>query len=84
MAQDNTPNKEFEKETTRLETFSDGVFAIAITLLVLELIQFLHSQTDEGLLKTLRRSLGILPGFCHGFFNHTGLLDKSSSYFLPI
>jgi len=26
-----------EKETTRVEAFSDGVFAIAITLLILEI-----------------------------------------------
>jgi uncharacterized membrane protein len=38
------------KESSRVELFSDGVFAIAITLLVLDLIQILHSKSDEDLI----------------------------------
>lgn len=67
MVQDKTSRKQFEKETTRLEAFSDGIFAIAITLLVLELIQFLHSQTDDGLLKLLFNHWESYLAFVMGF-----------------
>jgi uncharacterized membrane protein len=54
-------------ETTRLEAFSDGVFSIAITLLVLELIQFLHPQNGEGLLKSFLLNWQPFLAFIIGF-----------------
>lgn len=56
-----------EKETTRIEAFSDGVFAIAITLLILELINFLHSQNEDGLLKLLTNHWESYLAFVIGF-----------------
>ncbi|HZV70299.1 MAG TPA: TMEM175 family protein [Saprospiraceae bacterium] len=55
------------KETTRLETFSDGVFAIAITLLVLDLITTLHPESDEGLITTLLHHWRTFMAFTIGF-----------------
>jgi uncharacterized membrane protein len=56
------------KETFRLETFSDAVFAIAITLLVLELIQILHPQNGEAMLQSYIHHWEPFLAFLIGFF----------------
>ncbi len=57
-----------EKETTRLEAFSDGVFAIAITLLILD-IKVPH-ELPEGvsLFQALLRQWPTLVAFLTSFF----------------
>ena len=55
------------KETTRIEAFSDGVFSIAITLLIIELVGVLHSKDEEGLVKLLLHHWQSLFAFLVGF-----------------
>src|SRR6516165_12547933 len=59
-----------EKETGRLEAFSDGVFAIAITLLVLELkvpslspSSFTSGALARGLLQQWPSYIGLVTSF---------------------
>jgi uncharacterized membrane protein len=60
-------NEHTAKEASRIEAFSDGVFAIAITLLVLELIGILQPHTDAPLLKTFIRHWQSFFAFSIGF-----------------
>lgn len=76
------PGENGQKETARLETFSDGVFAIAITLLVLELISMLHPQSGESLLNTYFHHWEPFLAFLSGFLtimvcwiNHKHVFD---------
>jgi uncharacterized membrane protein len=55
-------------ETGRLIAFSEGVFAISITLLVLDLVGILHIEMHEGLLKTFLSRWESLLAFFIGFY----------------
>ena len=55
------------KELARLETFSDGVFAIAITLLILEVIQTLHTGNGLPLKRLLLENWKSIFVFLIGF-----------------
>src|SRR2546423_4555856 len=56
-----------KKEPSRVELFSDAVFAIAITLLVLELIQILHAKPEKDLLTTCLNHWQSFLAFFIGF-----------------
>lgn len=56
-----------EKETARTEAFSDGVFAIAITLLILEIKVPQDAGSDEALTKALARQWPSYVAFLSSF-----------------
>jgi uncharacterized membrane protein len=70
-------------ETARVEAFSDGVFAIAITLLILEIKVPNVEQLKTGLLDALVEKWPSYLAFCIGFFtilvcwiNHHYMFDR--------
>jgi uncharacterized membrane protein len=67
-------NKEAEirqqKETTRIETFSDGVFCIAVTLLSLEIaVEVKGNETNKDLLHSLLEKWPICLAYVISFVN---------------
>jgi uncharacterized membrane protein len=62
----NRPESSF-KATTRLEAFSDAVFAIAITLLVLDLITVLHHDNGKSFMENCRDNWESFFAFVIGF-----------------
>jgi uncharacterized membrane protein len=82
-----TPN-----ETGRIEAFSDGVFAIAITLLILEIKAPSPEQIRSGLVEALLEKWSNYLAFFIGFFtilvcwinHHYQYLKKKDFYYLLI
>ena len=70
MTINNTSEVEHQKETTRIETFSDGVFCIAITLLSLEIgVELKDNITNQDLFHSLLEQWPICLAYVISFVN---------------
>jgi len=66
----NTSEIQLQKETLRIETFSDGVFCIAVTLLSIEIGVELHGEvTNKGLQHALLAKWPICLAYVISFIN---------------
>jgi uncharacterized membrane protein len=70
MFTNNSSEIQLQKETLRIETFSDGVFCIAVTLLSIEIGVELHGDvTNAGLQKALLAKWPICLAYVISFIN---------------
>ncbi len=59
-----------QKETARIEAFSDGIFCVAITLLAIEIgIEAKQNETNAGLLHSLSEKWPIVAAYVISFVN---------------
>jgi uncharacterized membrane protein len=70
MSEENITESQLEKETLRIETFSDGVFCIAITLLSIEIGVEVHGAiTNESLTHALLAKWPLYLAYITSFIN---------------
>jgi uncharacterized membrane protein len=70
MSTNNAVEIQHQKETTRIETFSDGVFCIAVTLLSLEIaVEVKDNESNKDLLHSLLQKWPICLAYVISFVN---------------
>ena len=70
MSETKTATLEHQKETVRVETFSDGVFCIAVTLLSIEIgVAVSNNTTNTGLFHSLLDKWPICVAYVISFVN---------------
>jgi len=64
--------KQHQKDTSRVEAFSDGVFCVAITLLAIEIgVELKNMETNEGLARSL---ISLWPKYLAYFISFANVL----------